>query len=707
MRLRLVFTGSLWVLALLFPLIGRTQTYPRPEIQVEDFVEKLFNIQSSDANYEDLYEQLLLLYSNPLDLNEATPDELRNIYILSENQVQAFLLHRQKNGRLLSIYELQNISTFDLNTIYALLPFVTVEDKGPNDDNRSLWKKIKEEENNSLILRTTRTVETQKGYTEAPLDPDGTRASRYLGDPNRIFARYRISHPRDFSLGFTAEKDPGEQLKWSPSGKQYGMDYWSAHLYVEKKGIFKKAVVGDYQFMFGQGLVYSAGFAVGKGAEPVSTVRRGSLGLKPYTSVLEGMFFRGAAATVGWKQLEITFLGSYKGVDGNIQNANDTLDPDLDGQESFASSINITGFHRTENELSNKQSNKEAIAGVSAIWKDPAGRFELGVLGTHLQYQFPIIRKATLYNQFDFNGDINQNLSFSGQFNHQNFAFFGEAATSKSGGHAVVSGVLGSLGRGIDISMVFRDYARNYHAFYGNGFGEATRNANEQGVYWGFKYRFHSKWQLALYYDRFRFPYLSYQTDGPGGGQEYLGRLTYAPSKTASVFFQIRDETKLRNLAGNTTLADVLVETRRTNWVFQADAKATSWLSFRTRVQGGLWQQKKGASPTQGIAFSQDLNFDFRKFSISNRFSLFDTDDYNNRQYLYEKNVLYAFSIPALYGRGIRVYSLIQYTASRKIDLWLRVSRTLQKDQKTIGSGLEEIDGSARTDVVFQIRYKI
>ena len=66
------------------------QTYPRPEIQVEDFVEKLFNLQGSDASYEDLYEQLLLLYSNPIDLNDAGPDELRNTYILSEQQVQQF-----------------------------------------------------------------------------------------------------------------------------------------------------------------------------------------------------------------------------------------------------------------------------------------------------------------------------------------------------------------------------------------------------------------------------------------------------------------------------------------------------------------------------------------------------------------------------------------------------------------------------------------
>ncbi|HPI10693.1 MAG TPA: helix-hairpin-helix domain-containing protein [Catalimonadaceae bacterium] len=696
---------SLLFLLLVLAFVGKAiaQTYPRPEIQVEDFIEKLFNLQSSDANYEDLYEQMLLLYSNPIDLNNASPEELRNTYILSEQQVQQLLLHRQKTGRLLSIYELQSVPSFDLQTIYALLPFAVVNEVPQNQDNKGLLTRIREASNNSLILRTTRTLEQQKGYTDALPDPNGELPKRYLGDKNKLFARYRISHPKDFSLGFTTEKDPGEQVMWSPSKKVYGMDFWSAHLLLENRGIFRKIVFGDYQFMFGQGLVYSAGFAVGKGAEPVNTVRRSSLGLRPYTSVLEGMFFRGAGATMALKNIEITVLGSQKFVDGNIQSSTDTLDTDV--SEDFASSINITGFHRTETELASKHSNKETMLTVAAVYKEPTGRYEVGVLGTTVKYEFPIIRRPSIYNQFDFNGNQNQNLSVSGQYNYQNFSFFGEAAASKSGGHAAVAGLVGSLGKGIDVSMVVRDYSRDYHAFYSNGFGEATRNVNEQGIYWGLKYRFHPKWQAAVYYDRFRFPYLSFQSDGPSGGQEYLGRLTYSPSKTVSMFVQYRDETKLRNLSGNTGKTDFLSPTHRQNWVIQADAKANSWLSFRTRVQGSRWHQERGSSPRTGISLSQDLNIDLGKVSISNRFSLFDTDDYNTRQYLYEKNVLYAFSIPALYGRGTRVYSLIQYSPTRKIDIWFRIARTFQKDQKTIGSALEEINANHKTDVVVQLRY--
>ena len=173
-----------------------------------------------------------------------------------------------------------------------------------------------------------------------------------------------------------------------------------------------------------------------------------------------------------------------------------------------------------------------------------------------------------------------------------------------------------------------------------------------------------------------------------------------------SFFIQYRDESKLRNLSNNLGKADVLTPTQRQNWVLQADAKVNTWLSVRSRVQGSRWLQQGGADPTYGIALSQDLNLDFGKISLSNRFSLFDTDDYNNRQYLYEKNVLYAFSIPALSGRGIRWYSLIQYSPNRKTDLWIRFARTNQRDIRSIGSGPETINAAHRSEITAQIRVK-
>jgi hypothetical protein len=94
---------------------------------------------------------------------------------------------------------------------------------------------------------------------------------------------------------------------------------------IENRGALKRLVVGDYQYQFGQGLVSSAGFFVGKGAEPISTIRRSSLGIRPYTSVLEGLQFRGSAATMGVNSWEFTGFVSQKNNSSSLVTAIDTL----------------------------------------------------------------------------------------------------------------------------------------------------------------------------------------------------------------------------------------------------------------------------------------------------------------------------------------------------------------------------------------------
>lgn len=680
------------------------QEYPRQEIELDRFVENLFQLQDASANYEDMYESLLLLYTNPLNLNTADREDLASLYVLSEAQINGILSYRAKYGNFLSVYELQAVSEMDMNTIYNLMPFTYVRDDGFASDGRPLWQRIKTEKNHTLIVRYSRSLEQQKGYTPADTNSQGQLNQRYLGKPDKWFARYRINHPKDFSLGFTMEKDAGEQFTWNPDKKQYGFDFMSAHLFLENKGRWKKIAIGDYQVQFGQGLVLSAGFAVGKGAETVGTVRRSSLGIKPFTSVLEGTFFRGAAATYNVGRVDITAFASHKKIDGSVQTATDTIDND--NVENYISSVNITGFHRTPTELAKKHSTTEDIAGANAIYHSKDRNLELGVLATGMRYSVPLQRDATSYNQFTFSGKQNSNASVAGSYNWQNFNFFGEAAVSENGGKGVVTGFMSSLSPKVEMAMVYRNYSRDYHAIYSNAFGEATMNTNEQGVYWGLKIRPIKKWTLAVYYDRFKFPWLSYQADAPAEGNEYLARLTYQPSRSITIFGQFRSETKGRNLTGNDTRIDYLVPTTRRNYAINLDYKAPEYISFKTRVQWSSWEQENRPR-TQGYAIIQDITLKpTSRLDVSVRMAIFQTDDYNNRQYAYEKNVLYAFAIPAYYGRGTRAYLLANYGITRRLEMWLRIARTHYRDVNTVGSGLEEKKGNKDTDLVVQLRYK-
>jgi hypothetical protein len=691
----------IWLLFLLAVTNAYAQQPPRKEVDLDLFVQELFQVQDEDINYEDLYEILFQFYRNPLDLNAATREELQSLYILSQQQINALVKHKQITGRLLSLYELQAIPYFDSQTIDRLLPFVTVDELPPTADSRGLWARMKEERNHYFIQRFERVMEERTGFTEAVPGSTGSVPQRYTGDPWKIYGRYRWARPRDFSLGFTYEKDPGERFEWNDTLRRYGFDFWSFHFQLYNQGKWKALALGDYNINFGQGLVFSPGFAAGKGGEAVNTVRRNSLGIRPYTSVLEFNYFRGGAATYSLhKQVEITAFYSRRRASGTLQQ--DTLE---DGSiEGSVSSLLVTGFHRTPSEISRRNSLIQQDFGGNLQMYSKDKTFTLGANYLHTLYERPINRELQLFNQFDFSGRSNPLLSVYASKVYRNFNFFGEAATALEGGKAWVAGLMSSLSSKADIALVARNFERNFYSIYGNAFGERTRNANEQGMYMGIKVKPNRRWTINAYADYFRSPWLAFVTDAPSDGSEHLMRLSWVPLKKVQLYGQVRVETKGRNLLDNNSSIDEVVATRRRNVLLNLDWALDDHITMRSRVQSSDFTQP--GIFRKGYALIQDLNFEKGRFTVSTRYAVFQTDDFETRQYVYEKDVLYAFSFPAYFGKGTRYYAMVRYTVSRKLDIWVRWSRSTFRDQLTIGSGLDTINGNTRSDLKVQIRYK-
>ena len=178
-------------------------------------------------------------------------------------------------------------------------------------------------------------------------------------------------------------------------------------------------------------------------------------------------------------------------------------------------------------------------------------------------------------------------------------------------------------------------------------------------------------------------------------------KLNYQPSKTVSFFIQAREEAKVRNSSQETTIYTTALGTKRNYWI-NCDYAVGRGLSFKTRAQLSSYSFEGIA--TKGFALIQDINYDIGRFSFSTRYALFDTDNYDNRLYVYEKDVWLAFSLPAYFGQGIRNYVMVQYKLSQKVDLWVRWARTYYANQDTIGSGSETIDGNTRNDVKLQAK---
>jgi hypothetical protein len=682
----------IFLIIFLSVLIASISNAQDQEFDLEDFIESNFSVQDENTNYEDIYEALFQLYQSPINLNNANRQDLQSLLLLSNIQINEFLDYRAKNSDLLSIYELQAIPEFDLKTIYEILPFVSVRETGLQADNRPLLHRILNEENNYLMIRSDRTLEQKRGYVSSE-----ERERQYLGDPYRIYTRFRVKHTDDFSIGFTTEKDAGEQFKWDPTRDQYGMDFWSFHAQLENQGRLKNIVLGDYQLQFGQSLLFGAGFAIGKGSQTVATARRSNLGILPYTSVLETNFFRGVATTIELNDyLDFTTFYSYNPINGNLE-----LDS-AQSAEEFFTSIRLTGFHRTKSELDGKNAIEAQNFGGNLLFNTKRENLNIGLNYIHTIYDRPFFRQPNKYNQFEFGGTQNQNYGLFANYYWRNFHLFGETAISSSGGIGAIGGFIASITPSLQTSFIVRNYDKDFHTFYGTAFGESTRNINENGVYWGMKFQPFKKLTFSGYYDRFNFPWLRFRADGPSKGNEFLGRVAYSFSRQIKLYAQARVENKERNvdLEGNPNLYG-LANAEKRNYILNLDVRPKGIVSLKTRAQFSEFLFDGDYS--NGVALIQDINFDFGRFRLSTRYSIFDTDNFENRQYVYEKDVLYAFSIPAYQYTGSRSYALLQYKFSKKLQIWVRYAQFNYVDRFTVGTGNEEIEGDTKSEVKVQM----
>ncbi|GAB2862910.1 hypothetical protein [Hymenobacter ruber] len=690
---------------------ANAQDYVRRAPDLDRLTQELFaEIQSDEVPYEDLYETLLQYYQTPINLNTATREELRSLLLLNENQITTLLNHRQANGDLLSVYELQSIEGYDLRTINRILPFVSVQAGGGNASRGTLWQRIAREDNNALYLRYERVLQQRQGYTPPTLY-QGQPTTRYLGSADKMLIRYRVSHTKDFSVGFSMEKDAGEPLVWNPKNGQFGADYVSAHLLIQERGKLKSLALGDYQLQFGQGLLLSSGLGVGKGAETITTLRRSSVGVRAYSSLLENAFFRGGAATYQVAPtVQVTGFVSHKNVDANLQQSQDSLAQ----YDEFTSGLLYTGFHRTASEIANRHRLAETVGGGNATYTSRDGNLAIGATGVFTHYGTPILKRPEPYNYFEFSGRENLALSLNYSYVYRNFLLFGETARSTGGGLGTVNGLLASLGSSVDAALLVRHYDADFHTLYGNAFSENTRNINETGVYIGLKVRPVARWEISAYYDQFRFPWLRYRASAPTDGHDALVRVAYSPTKTSLLYVQLRQRLKPRDLAS----ADLLNldpnralplpgEQLRQSILVYYNTAISPQLELRTRMQALRLRDDDGLAWRSGYVLAQDVGYQFnRTLKLTARYSIFDADDYDSRQYVYEQDVLLAVSVPALYGQGTRVYGIAEIRVNRAMTLWLRYAETRYRHQDVVGTGLESIQGSLRGEVKAQLRVK-
>ncbi len=709
-------------------LTGSAQVDNVPRDVIEQRIEAAAEQVGGDADVDltALFQILTDHYQDPIDLNSATTQDLTSLMLLNDVQISSLLQHVQRNGKLQSLYELQTINGWDVNTINLVRPFVNVRENALGST--ASLKEMLKQGSHEVILRSTMNIEERKGFMDRKnffgseyYDADGDalpdfgddrvrdslRANNkvYLGSPYRIYTRYRFRYRQNVSFGFTAEKDEGEEF--FKGSRPDGYDFYSAHLFVRNIGRLKALAIGDYSAQFGQGLTFWNGLAFASKSSFSLNVKRNGVGLAPYTSVNENLYMRGAAATFALaKKWEITGFFSKKKIDGNVTSigsGTDTLGTNI--EDLAFSSFLEDGFHRTPSEIGKRKSVDEQIVGGHVRYR--SSTFSIGATAAHVGYDATLARDTKPYNQYDFQGNENTTVGVDWNLLYRNFTWFGEVAQSANGGMAMNTGLLIALDKRVSMSLLFRDYGRDFHGLYSVAFAEGTNPWNERGVFTGIEIRPNRMWQVNAYVDRFSFPWLRYLTNAPSSGFDWLAQVNWRPSKKVEIYARVRHQDKAKNTAEDIDGIDPLVRAEQTNYRVNVSCKVSNSVSLRSRIETVDYQ--RGSAPLQhGFLLYQDIVHRPMKspVELTARFALFESGGYDARVYAYENDLIGVFSIPAYYGRGVRWYGMARVTPLRRVDVWLRYGAWIYRDQTVISSGLQEVVGNVRSDIKLQVRYQ-
>ncbi len=692
------------MIILIFLLISYSGYSQIPDSLFSKEQEKLFNKieniaenSENELDYNDLLENYKYYIENPINLNSDDVYELSNLLLLNDIHINNLTEYKNKNGKLLTIYELKAIEGFDNKTIERILPFVIISEIKTRDQIN--FKDIFKYGKNQFIIRFKQTLEKRQAYKNKEDSLLRNNSNKYYaGGSQYLYGRYGFNYRNKIRFGFTTEKDPGEVFFNDTLRNPF--EFISAYLYLKDISKIKTFIVGDYHLEFGQGLTMWSGLAFGKSADAINIKKRFKE-IRPNTSANENRFMRGAAATINIANFDITAFYSNKNIDGNIIIA-DTLPKD----ETFFSSFQETGYHRTLNEILDKNMISESIFGGRVSFRK--NFFNIGATSFETRLGSELLNPNNIYNQFEFSGK--QNLNFGLDYNViiRNINLFGEVAGSKNGGKAWLIGGLFMPDPRVSLSLLYRNYQKDFQNLLSNAFGENNRNNNEKGLYFGISAQLTPKISAYAYTDQFSFPYLKYLVDAPSKGNEYLVQINYQLSALTQMYFRFREKNKPSNHSIDDKNLDFLTNENKRSFRYQIDYSISPSIVLKNRMEYVTFQNNTQNEIFHGYLVYQDVCYTpvNKPISFRLRFAIFDTDNYDSRIYAYENDVLYAFSVPALYSKGSRYYFLLKYRIINNIDIWFRIAQTFYSNKNTIGSGLDEIKGNTKTDVVFQLRWK-
>lgn len=624
-----------------------------------------------DGSGEENYEQLSELYHHPIDLNSATPEDLEQLPFLSEQQVADILEYVYKYGPMRGTQELSMVRSLDRQTWELLSYFVTVTSQKKGTAFPSL----------NDIMRYGK--QELAAYGQIPFYDRKGDHEGYVGYKYRHWLRYTLQDGQWLKLGLIGAQDPGEPFLSNRNGKGY--DYYSFFLQLGRLGPVKKLVVGRYRLRAGLGLVINTDISFGK-MSMLQNLGRSGVYMRGQTSRSDN-YLQGAALTIGLgKHLDLSLFASSRKVDGTL------------AKDSAAiTNINTTGYHRTQHELDRKHNTTQNLVGGDIHFS--LNGFHIGATAIYNTLSRDLQPLAQKYRRYYPAGRHFWNASISYGYTSGRFMLNGETATGDTHAVATVNAASVRLSSALQLMAVQRFYSYKYTGLFARSFSSGGRVQNESGIYVGATWKASRALTILAYTDYAYYSWPRYLADD---ASHSLESLLSANIQKEHWSFMARYRLKLRQI--NSYEDESLTNDFTHRLRLQLGYRAATW-NLRTQTDmtlsdvmhvgsfGWMVTEQGGWTATPWLKLAGSAGY-------------FQTDNYNSRVYSTEPNLLYSFRFPMFYGQGLRTTFMLSALPTANLKLIARLGYTHYFDRDTIGSGLQEINGSSQTDLELQLQWK-
>ena len=648
------------------------------EVLEDLYVNNDINNSVNSLNWENELEELSNRLQEPVNLNSATREQLEQFPFLSDIQIEHLLAYIYIHGQMETIYELQLVEELDRQTIQYLLPFVCI--KAINNEPAFRWKTMLKDAGrygkNEVLTRLDIPFYKRKGYEHT-----------YLGPSVYNSVKYTFRYRDQLYAGGVAEKDAGEPF--AALHNRYGYDYYSFYLLLQNCGRLKSLAVGNYRLSFGQGLVMSTDYLMGKTIYASSFNNR-SAGIKRHSSTDEYNYFRGVATTVALtKRLSVSAFYSHRNMDGVV----------TDGE---ITSVYKTGLHRSRKEADKKNLLTSQLTGGNVSYQQ--NHIRLGITGVYYVFNRLYEPELTGYSKYNIHGNHFYNLGIDYAYRWRRFSFQGETAIGKQG-WASLNRLQYSPVQDIQFMLIHRFYSYDYWAMYAHSFGEGSTVQNEQGYYVGLETTPFSHWRFFVSFDLFSFPWKKYRINKPSRGTDGLIQATFTPRTNLSMYLKYRYKQKERDLTGSKGTLTLPIFHHQLR--YRLNYSLNDVFSSRTTLDYNHFHSQDRAA-TKGYQVTQMISsqLPWTRLFADVQGSYFCTDDYDSRVYVSEKGLLYTFYTPSFQGRGFRCAVRLRYELNKH---WLFITKfgeTIYLNRNEIGSGNDLIYGNKKADIQMQLRIK-